>query len=903
MKPTSKLEASQSAGADELAEYRRKRDPTRTNEPFGPERKRSPAATRAGRFVVHLHDARRRHYDLRLQIGRTLKSFAVPRGPSLDPKERRLAVNTEDHPIEYMEFENIIPEGSYGAGAMIAWDVGKVSYLETSAEQGYESGKIDFVLHGYKLRGRFGLIRTRRGEGNDWLLIKKQDAFSRAPGEITEEAPWSVLSGLTVEELAERQGIARSVEEAALQAGAEARELDVSGREPMLCAQEGASLADPDRIYELKLDGVRILADKREGAVALRYRNGGLCTVSYPEIARAVEALPGERLVLDGEIVAFDERGRPSFERILPRIQARRPLDVARVAADIPLVYLVFDLLAVGSADLTELPLHVRKRLLPEIVRGKGLVRSLDHFEAHGQALFEFCKSEGLEGVVAKRKGAPYRFGPRRSDDWVKVKCEREGDFVVVGWVEGKGTRGSLGALCLATYQGDELVYRGRVGSGFDHGELRRVSEKLAELRQDTSSLPLPIPDEARAARWVRPELVAHVRYLDFTEDGRLRAPVYAGLRPGASPRDCVGAPHDLDVVATSPDVPMEPAHAEEIGDAEDSSSPDHDAEASDGDDDEGQPSKEANRGPRRELSFSNRNKVFWPEQGYTKGDLIDYYARVAEPMLRFLEGRPVVLVRYPDGIHGKSFYQWNVPRGTPDWMRRLSLRDPEDPTHEKTVFIVDDESALLYLVQLGCIPLHVLACREGTREHCDFLTIDFDLNEQPFSRAVELALTGREILTEAGLLGFPKTSGQGGLHLLVPLGPNVPFEAAKLLVELLGRLITARHPEFATMERRIDKRGGKLYVDTGQTGTSRTIVAPYSVRAVAGATVSTPLHWDELSGALDPRRFTIQTVPDRSMELGDPFQDFFERAPDIAVAVSKLETMLTPSAGSRRRR
>lgn len=853
----------------DLREYRRKRDPVRTNEPFGPERKHSSGVTRAGRFVVHLHDARRRHYDVRLQVGRTLQSFAVPKGPSLDPKERRLAVHTEDHPLEYVDFEDVIPEGSYGAGAMIAWDTGRVTYLETSAEQGLEIGKLDFLLHGYKLNGRFALVRTKRGDGKDWLLLKKQDTHSRDSGEIIEEKPWSVLSGLTVEQLPERREIAGDILRAALAAGARVRPLDVSGREPMLCAQQGATLTEAERLYELKLDGVRILADKQSGTVTLRYRNGGSCGPSYPEIVRAVEALPGERLVLDGEIVAFDERGRPNFERILPRVQARRPGDVARVQSEAPVVYLAFDLLAFETADLTELPLHVRKEVLTEVVRGRGLARLLDHIEGRGSELFELCRSENLEGVVAKKKDSPYRFGPRRSEDWVKIKCDREDDFVVVGWVEGKGSRGELGALCLASYQGDRLVYRGRVGSGFDQTGLEHVSSELSSRVTPSPTLPAPIPDEARGARWVKPELVARVRFVGFTEDGRLRAPVFRGLRPDVAPLSCTAAPHDPELVAKNFDAEPESEATAET------------------------PAATVTRAG---LVLSNRQKVFWPNEGFTKGDLLDYYANVAGAMLPFLDRRPVVLVRYPDGISGKNFYQWNVPKGTPDWIHQLTLHDPEDPSHDKTVFLVDDPAALLYLVNLGCIPLHVLACREGTRDECDFLTIDLDLNEQPFARAVELALNAREILSEAGLEGFPKTSGQGGLHLLVPLGPGVPFDAAKLMVELLGRLITARHVEFATMERRIDKRGGRLYVDTGQTGPSRTIVAPYSVRAVPGATVSTPLYWDELSGALDPRRFTILTVPERIQELGDPFSGFFDKAPNIADAVARLERLTRAS-------
>jgi bifunctional non-homologous end joining protein LigD len=441
--------------ADSLSEYRRKRDPLATNEPFGAERERSAGSTRSGRFVVHLHQARRSHYDLRLQMGRSLKSFAVPRGPSLDPDERRLAVLTEDHPLEYADFEDVIPEGNYGAGPMIAWDVGRVAYLETDAETGVEKGKIDFVLSGHKLGGRFALVRTKRGEGKEWLLIKKKDAHSRKDLEILEASPRSVLSGLTVDELELRAEIATTLVEKARELGAPERELSPGTFEPMLCALEGATLSDPERLYELKLDGVRIVAVKHGRDVTLRYRNGRGCSGNYAEVQRAVETLPIDRCVLDGEVVAFDSEGRPRFQRLGSRIQARTAIDMARAQAETAVVYLAFDLLAVDGLDLTGLALSARKRLLFELVRGRGLVRALDHIEAHGEQLFELCKGQGLEGVVAKRLASPYRFGPQRTLDWVKIKCETEDEFVVVGHLAGKGSRGRLGALTLATYSGD----------------------------------------------------------------------------------------------------------------------------------------------------------------------------------------------------------------------------------------------------------------------------------------------------------------------------------------------------------------------------------------------------------------------------------------------------------------
>lgn len=861
--PQHRAEPAAHDAGDPLDEYRKKRNPLTTTEPFSTERERSLGATRGGRFVVHLHAARQRHYDLRLQVGRRLMSFAVPRGPSLVPYEKRLAVLTEDHPLEYTDFEDVIPAGNYGAGPMIAWDLGRIVYLENTAERGLEVGKLDFTLAGYKLNGRFALVRTKRGEGNEWLLLKKPDTHARETGDILVEQKESVLSGLTVDELEGKAELARQIADEARALGAAPGELEQLPFEPMLCADSGAPLDDPERLYELKLDGVRIVANKRGAKVTLNYRNGRACTQSYPEVARAVATIPGENVVLDGEIVAFDEQGRPRFQRLGPRIQARSALDVARVTSETPVVYLVFDLVALDGVDLRSLPVTSRKLLLAKLIRGRGLIRVLDHIEGRGSELFELCKREGLEGVVAKKKDSKYRPGPRRHEDWVKIKCESDDDFIVVGFLPGKGSRGELGALCVASFRAGSLTFRGRVGSGLDDQMLRELTQTLTDSEVVEPSVAPPLPEEAAKIRWVRPELVVSVRHLGYSDDGRLRAPVFRGLRPDIAPQACVAGPHDD---ASGPLAPLESE----------------------------QPVETTVPTTRKGLTLSNRSKVFWPEEGFSKGDLLDYYAAISQVMLPFLRERPVVLVRHPDGIRGKSFFQWNVPRGTPEWIRTLTLRDPDEPDQDKkTLFLIDDLDTLLYIINLGCIPVHVLASRAGQPDLCDFITFDFDLNEQPFARAIELALSLREILSEAGLTGFPKTSGQGGLHVLVPLGPGVPFAAAKLLVELLGRLVTARHPAVATMERRVDKRGGRLYVDTGQTGTSRTIVAPYSVRAWPGATVSTPLFWDELSGALDPGRFTLMTVPARVAELGDPFAQLLDARPDIGAALSTIERWL----------
>jgi bifunctional non-homologous end joining protein LigD len=859
------------AKQSQLDDYRDKRDPAHTNEPFSAERKPSARATLHGDFVVHLHAATRTHYDLRLEIGGVLKSFAVPKGPSLDPGEKRLAVNTEDHPLEYLDFEDVIPAGNYGAGPMIVWDTGRVVYLEGSAQDGVARGKIDFQLHGHKLRGRFGLIHTGArakagsGEENHWLLVKKADAFAESDGEITDEQPRSVLSGLRVDELEDAQELARTLEARAAELGAPLGEIDTTRLSPMLCSTSKVSLTDPTRLYELKLDGVRIVADRRGDDVTLRYRKHRTATAAYPDIARAVRALAAKRVVLDGEIVAFDDEGKPSFQLLGRRIHLTRPRDVRRATSDVPVTYMVFDLLQLGEHDLRSLPLVERKRMLAELIPGKGLVRVLDHIEDDATALLTFCEQRSLEGIVAKRKDSPYRLGPKRTGDWTKIKCVREADFVVVGWEESDKAR-KLRSLLLAAYDGDDLVLRGKAGSGFDDVTIDWFLEKLASLATDRCAATGKVTRHGKR-HYVRPELVVNVEYAGLSDSGTLRFPVFRGLRADVDPEDCVLSP-GMEVV--------EEALSEESTDAAVS------------------PLLTRAKDVAVRAKLTNQHKVFWPGEGYTKGDLCNYYASVAEALLPILKGRPIVMVRYPDGIEGKSFYQWHVPRGTPDWLRSLEVREEgERGKKAKRVFLIDDIDGLLHVANLGCIPIHILAAHEGTREMCDFLTIDFDIADQPFRDAVTLALSLRELLIDLGLTGFPKTSGQSGMHVLVPLGPGVTFETARVLTELLGRLLWARHPDIATMERVKDKRGDHVYIDTGQTGRSRTIVAPYSVRAYPGGLVSTPLFWNEVHMALDPKKLTMFTVPRRLRELGDPMQGLLDVRPDVPGAVSRIGEML----------
>lgn len=864
---------------DPLEKYRDKRDPGRTNEPFSAERnsRPGPGETWSGRFVIHQHAASRMHFDLRLQVGGTLQSFAVPRGISLDPSDKHLAIHTEDHPIDYLFFEDVIPEGNYGAGSMIVWDTGGVTFLEVDGENSLRRGKLDFVLSGFKARGRFALIATgrrkaatglagTRGTAAEWLLIKKKDASSGTGLRLAESMPRSVLSGLTVEELGHQPSIDQALREEASQLAhahpplARQAPLSQTPIVPMVCSSEAVPRRSPHHLYELKLDGVRIIATKDRNEAQLNYRSGRVATRNYADIARSVRHLPVQSAILDGEIVTFDELGRPSFQRLAPRIQARKLRDIEVAEANVPVVFMVFDVLMLDDFDLRAAPLSERKKVLHQLVRGQGFTRALDHIVERGDALFALCEQQGLEGMIAKRKDSVYTLGPKKSGDWVKDKREEDHDFVVVGFTEGKD---GFRSLCLGTFVGDRLIYRGRVGGGFSDEERRRLESVLRAAVGDPHAI-VALPADVRMVP-IRLGLVVRVKSHGFTEEGHLRAPVYQGVRADREPRECTAGPNDERIEPQPP----------EAGEARE----------------EPALTPRATRA-RGRVKLTNREKVFWPTEGFTKGDLLDYYQAVAPTMLPLLANRPVVLVRYPDGIEGKSFYQWRAPKGTPDWIATIELYDEEKQQERgsgKAAFLIDSVDALLYIANLGCIPVHILASREATREYCDFLTIDFDLGERPFTDGVRLALALRELLDELELSSFPKTSGQRGLHVLVPLGPGVTHDSSKLLCELLGRLLVGRHQDIATMERRIEKRGDKVYVDTGQTGRSRTIVAPYSVRAYPGARVSTPLRWEEVHLALDPAVFTIETVPQRIHSVGDPMRTLLAVPPDLPKVLSVL--------------
>jgi len=841
---------------DRLSPYRGKRSLDRTPEPSGSVGERREAG---GVFVVHKHAARRLHYDLRLEMDGVLRSWAVPKGPSYDSADKRLAVLVEDHPLEYGDFEGLIPAGNYGAGAVIVWDRGRWVPLEDPIE-GLAKGKLLFELQGIKLRGVWTLVKLKKGE-NEWLFIKERDGYTASAGGLSEQ---SVLSGLTVEDLKAGRTPAQEIRAELSGLSVPQRAVDAATLRPMLAEAQEKPFNAPGWLFELKLDGYRTLASRDQTSRVLS-RNGNDLSACFPEIVQALKALPFERVLLDGELVALDEQGRPNFQRLQQRAQLRRALDIRHAAVDCPVTFYAFDLLAFDGFDLRGLPLSTRKRLLQRVSPLAGVIRYLDHFEDDGIVLYQQVQKLGLEGIVAKRGDSPYKSG--RSPVWIKVRTRRTEDFVVVGFTEPKGSRSGFGALHLGSYHNGELRYSGRAGSGFSDKQLSEVRQTLQSLllKEPPCSGPLPQGD---GTRWVEPRLVCEVEYTERTEEGLLRQPVFLRFREDKKPEECV-ATGEVEK-ARSVDLRSEPRR-------------------------KATPAKTAGRQERgesataRETQFTNLKKIFWPEEGYTKGDLIEYYRSVSRWILPYLIDRPVVLTRFPEGIAGKSFFQVDAPRCVPEWIR-TERGWSEQAAREFDHFVCDDEASLLYLINLGTIPLHVWSSRTADIQHPDWCVLDLDPKGAPFSDVVKVAEVAHELCQDIGLPCLVKTSGSSGLHLMIPLAGQCLHDHARTLGELLARLIAAELPEIATLARQVSRREGKVYVDYLQNGAGRLIVAPFSARPLPGAPVSMPLQWAEVTPQLNIRSFTIANASDRMRKLkGDPLRELLDVQPDISAALDRL--------------
>jgi bifunctional non-homologous end joining protein LigD len=840
-----------------LEEYKRKRDFKVTPEP-------APAKidkqTGQHRFYVQRHHATHLHYDFRMEVDGTLKSWAVPKGPTLDPKPKHFAAMVEDHPLDYGNFEGNIPKGNYGGGSVMLWDRGTYDLLGgVDALKQIERGDFKFRLHGEKLNGEFALVQMKgRGKGNEWLLLKKRDDAA-VEGWDTENFAQSVLTGRTQEEIAKdlpphkkSAPVAKTSKPSIPKA--------VKAPMPGFFEPMGATLANElpsgqEWIAELKLDGVRALCFVDNGSVEMYTRNGNRCERQYPELAVLPHQVNAKQAVLDGEIVVLDEKGVPSFNLIQPRIMNADAAAIAHMTRTRPVFLYIFDLLYADGWDLRNSDLSDRRKLLEELVTKEGPIRVSDVFPAKPE-LLEAAKQNGLEGLVAKCVTSCYE--SRRSRNWLKLKLVQQQEFVICGYTIGE--RDHFGALVLGVYEKGKLHWAGNVGTGFDAKLLSSIRAKLNDLETKQPTLPHD-PKMPRDVVWVKPELVAEVKFSNWTPDKRLRAPVFLGLRNDKSPKEVV-AEKPVDVKKAKPSAALLPGTNTEARVTVDG----------------------------QELAFKNLNKIFYPKEGYTKRDLLNYYSDVSTFLLPHIKDRALSLKRYPNGIHEPFFFQKNSPETYPDWLRFEMVENIR-------YVLAENRAALLYLTNLGCVDQNPFMSRVQTQSNPDWILIDLDPQECPFDLIIEAAQLVKEILDEIGLKGYPKTTGGDGLHVYVPVKPIYTFENTRQFAEVLASIALARKPQLFTTPRSVAKREkGRVYFDYLQNAEGKTIAAPYVARAYDGAPVAAPLEWEEVKRGLHPSQFTIKNAIARFKEKGDLFAAVLKKPQSLDRAFAKLEKVMTKS-------
>ncbi|HEU0302946.1 MAG TPA: DNA ligase D [Gaiellaceae bacterium] len=789
--------------SDRLRDYRRKRRPGSTPEPKtavsrgqtqGQTLGLTPGRGRKGQqgplFVVQRHDARRLHYDLRLERDGALASWAVPKGMPLEPGERHLAVHVEDHPLEYATFEGEIPKGQYGAGTVEIWDRGTYELLEEK-----KNGGLTFRLEGKRLQGTWTLVPARLdGKEQNWLLLRKRD--ETAEPSRGRKRRYRPMAATLVEELPRGDGW----------------------------------------LFEPKWDGYRALAYVRGGEVEeLQSRSGKSdFTSRFETIAKALSrAVRTPDCVLDGEVCALDDNGRASFSAMQQRSGR--------------LVYYVFDLLEQDGKPLLDLPLTERRKRLKKLLAPSKSVAVSEVFD-DGEALLQAASEQGLEGVMAKRADSPYE--QLRSRHWLKVKVRPRQELVVVGYTKGQRKRERMGALALAVRERGKLRWAGNVGAGFSEDTIDELLARLKPLARPDPPLD-EVPKMPRVRKgditWVEPQLVVEVAFVEWTHDGHLRAPVFIGLREDKEPED----------VRREEPLPSEL------------------------------------RKGKRTLKLSNLDKVFWPEEGITKGDLLAYYRDIAPVILPHLRNRPFTMKRYPDGIEGHFFFQKDAPTHMPEWIPtrtfEVSTRDKPRERRKIQAPLVNDELALLWMVNMACIDMNTWYSRVDKPDRPDWVLFDLDPSpDAGFPEVVQVARLVKSVLDNLGLTGFPKTSGADGLHVLVPIARRSTYGQARELGEIVARTLASTHRGLVTTEWVKAKRRGVL-IDANQNGEGKTIASAYSVRPRPGAPVSTPLRWDEVTEDLDPRDFTMDVVLGRVARDGDLFAGVLEGGQSVAQALASI--------------
>jgi bifunctional non-homologous end joining protein LigD len=862
-----------------LEEYRKKRQFERTTEPPGTE----TAAKSENTFVVQKHAARRLHYDFRLAIEGTLKSWAVPKGPSLNPTDKRLAVQTEDHPLEYANFEGNIPEGNYGAGTVMVWDRGTFQVEgKVDANEQLRRGEIKFGLNGEKLRGSFVIVKLKNSQKqNEWLMIKHKDSSADLNWNI-DEHDGSVLTGRLLTEIRAMEPPKRGPSPLHAAELEGVRKTAMPTRvAPMLATLSEKPFSDPGWLFEIKWDGVRALAWIENGKLTLRARSGSDITSQYPELAGLPEALGGHQGILDGEVTVLDGRGRSDFEKLQGRLHAQNP--AAKLVSEYPVVYFAFDLLYCDGYDLRAAPLLERKRLLQRLFRNSDRTRFSDHQVEKGKELFELAKQNDLEGIIAKRIDSQYVNA--RSPNWLKLKTSKTLDAVVGGWTAPRGGT-PFGSLLLGLYVGKKLQFIGHVGSGFGAQSHSQVAARLKELV--TRRCPFEhIPDTNEKETWVTPKLVARVRFSGWTQEERLRHPVFLGMREDVKPGDCrkeakLAEPAQPYVVSAWPILGKVLATKSQI-----------EAELF-----KGRAENAILEMDGKRFRLSNLNKIYFPESGYTKRALIAYYYRMANYVLPFLKDRPLVLRRYPDGIKGQAFFQKDMSEvpGLPDWFETLPV-DSETKGKQIHYALANDRASLLYLTGLGCIDHNPWSSGRADLKHPDYFFFDLDPSEgTDFSVVVQIAKALYEKLKELQMSVFLKTSGATGMHLYLPIEPVYTYEQVRMFAEIVARVVTAEHPSLVTNERIVAKRpADRVLIDVQQNAQGRPLAAPYAIRAFPGAPVSTPLLPTELRTSLKAEKLNIETMPERLKEKGDLWADFWKQRQGLEDSINRLSGKVEP--------
>ncbi|MBK6264357.1 DNA ligase D [Marivirga sp. S37H4] len=815
-----------------LEEYNLKRKFDKTPEPKGIGNKEN-----ASRFVVQRHKASRLHYDLRLEIEGVLKSWAVPKGPSMNASDKRLAIQTEDHPVRYLTFEGTIPRGNYGAGVMQIWDTGIFEVTNASTEkeliEQYEKGDLKITFHGEKIKGAFALVKTNRsGKQNQWLLIKKKDAFAT---DLEYDAEWFTDDKATKSSEPDKKSAKKKLDPG-------------SFIKPMLASPTKEIFDSPDWIYELKWDGYRILAHISEGKASLYSRNGLNYSQKFRPITYELSSIPHE-VVLDGEVVIVNEEGLPDFQKL----QNYDP-----ETTEGTLRFYVFDLLHLNGMDAISLPLTERKSLLPEILEDLNRVIYCDHLNGMGSVFYNRAIEAGMEGVIAKKADSTYSPG-YRSENWLKVKSVESVEVLICGYTDSVKGGSLFGSLILGTYREGELKYAGNCGSGFSNEEQRKLLDKFSKLETEKNPFGKKINLKGRKPHWAEPKIICEVKYSEITKSGLMRHPIYKGIR------------NDKDQAELAP--------PEEVESQENELNTTKNTQASGG-------SLEIGG---QQITLTNLEKIYWPDEGFRKYDLIDYYLNISEIILPYLVDRPQNMHRHPNGIKGKSFYQKDNET-LPGWIETYPIYS-KSTRKEIEYMLCQNEASLLYMANLGCIEINPWNSRVQSLDSPDFTVIDVDpTDKNTFEEVIEVAMAAKEVLDLAGIEGYCKTSGSSGMHIYIPLGAKYSYEEARDFTKLLCYYIHAQTDPLTSMDRAVKNRKGKIYLDYLQNRRGQTLAAPYCARPKPGATVSAPLLWEEVKPGLDRRDFTILSMPPRIEEKGDLFAAVLEKGIDMEKALARLE-------------